>query len=102
MSITVSPLSQTVSEGGVATFTATASGIKTREFEFEWFKFNRTKSNITVGRNRNLIINNVGVNDAGSYYSCVKNEWNNRKCSVAVTLIINGKLQDYIYVQVQA
>ena len=97
MSITVSPLSQTVSEGGIATFTATASGIRTREFEYEWFKFKREKSTIVVGRNRNLIINNISVEDVGSYYSCVTNEWNNRKCSLAVTLIISGKLEDNIY-----
>ena len=90
MSIIVSPISQTVSEGGVVTFIATASGIKTREFEYEWFKFKRTKSTTIVGRNRNLIINNVRVENTGSYYSCVKNEWNNRKCSLTVTVIING------------
>ena len=95
MSITVSPLSQTVSEGGVATFTATASGIKTTKFNYEWFKFEGKKSN-KLGRNRNLIIDTVRVDDAGSYYSCVKNEWNNRKCTHSVYLIINGKPQDYI------
>ena len=94
MSITVSPLSQTVSEGGVATFTATASGVKTGEFEYEWFKFERQKSTV-VGRTRNLSIDTVRVDDAGSYHSCVTNEWNNRKCSVAVNLAIIGKLQDY-------
>ena len=51
LSITVSPLIQTVSEGGVATFIATATGIKTREFEYEWFKFDGLKS-ITVGRKK--------------------------------------------------
>ena len=90
------PISQTVNEAGVANFTATASGIRIREFEYEWFKFKRTKSTMIVGRNRNLIINNVRVKDAGSYYSCVKNEWDNRKCSLTVTVIINGKLQNYI------
>ena len=94
MSITVSLLSQTVSEGGVATFTATASGIKTRRFKYEWFKFKGEKSAI-VGRDRSLIISNVRVEDAGSYYSCVTNEWNNRKCSVSANLTISGKLQDY-------
>ena len=94
MSITVSPLSQTVSEGGVATFTATASGIKTRRFEYRWFKFERPKSTI-VRTNRNLRIETVRLEDAGLYYSCVVNEWNNRKCSLAVNLTISGKLQDY-------
>ena len=95
MSITVSPLSQTVSEGGVATFTATASGIKTREFEFKWIKFDRKKSTIlhVVGRNRHLAINNVRVEDAGLYYSCVTNQWHNIKCSATVNLNISGKLQ---------
>ena len=94
MSITVSPLSQTVSEGGVATFTATASGIKTRGFGYRWFKFERPKSTI-VRTNRNLTIETVRLEDAGLYYSCVVNEWNNRKCSLAVNLTISGKLQDY-------
>ena len=93
MSITVSPLSQTVSEGGVATFTATASGINTREFQYEWFKLGQ-KSTI-VGRTRNLIINTVRLEDAGSYYSCVVNEWSNTKCSATVNLTISGKLKDY-------
>ena len=73
---------------------ATASGIKTREFKYEWFKFEGEKS-IIVGRKRNLIVNNVRLEDAGSYYSCVKNEWNNRKCAVKANLTISGKLQDY-------
>ena len=97
MSITVSPLSQTVSEGGVATFTATASGIKATGFNYEWFKFKGEKSAI-VGRDRSLIINNVRIEDAGLYYSCVKNQWKNTKCSVKVILTINGKLADHIQI----
>ena len=95
LSIIVSPLIQTVSEG-VATFTATATGIKTREFEYEWFKFEKPKS-ITVGRKRNLIINDVRVENEGLYYSCVKNEWNNIECSSTVKLTISGKIQDYAH-----
>ena len=95
MSITVSPLSQTVSEGGVATFTATASGIKTREFKYEWIKFKGPRSAI-VGRDRSLVIKNIRVEDAGSYYSCVTNEWSNTQCSDTVNLTISGKLQYYV------
>ena len=95
MSITVSPLSQTVSEGGVATFTATASGIKTREFKYEWIKFKGPRSAI-VGRDRSLVIKNVGGEDAGSYYTCVTNEWSNTQCSDTVNLTISGKLQYYV------
>ena len=92
MSITVSPLIQTVSEGGIATFTATATGIKTREFEYKWFKFERPKP-ITVGRKRNLIISDIRVEKEGFYYSCVKNQWNSINCSNRVSLTINGKMQ---------
>ena len=90
MSITVSPLSQTVSEGGVATFTATASGIKTREFVYEWFKFEEQESTL-VEKNRFLIIDTIRVGDGGLYYSCIINEWNNTKCSLVVNLTISGK-----------
>ena len=95
LSITVGPLNQTVSEGGVATFTATATGIKKRGFEYEWFKFKRPTS-ITVGKKRNLIITDVRVENEGLYYSCCKNEWNSVKCSQRVNLTINGKMQNYI------
>ena len=98
MSTTVSPLSQTVSEGGVATFTATASGIKTRESNYyKWIKLERPKQT-TVGRDRSLIINNVRIEDTGLYFICVKNQWNNTKCSVTVNLTISGKLQDHIQI----
>ena len=95
LSISVGPLIQTVSEGGIARFIATATGIKIRELEYEWFKFEAPES-IIVGRKRNLIINNVRVGNEGLYYSCVKNEWNNTNCSLKVNLVINSKLQDYI------
>ena len=69
MSITVSPLSQTVSEGGVATFTATASGIKTTsgEFEYEWWKLSNGRQSIMVERKKHLKIQNVKIKDGGSY-----------------------------------
>ena len=94
MSITVSPLSQTVSEGGAATFTATASGINTTKFKYEWLKFKGPRS-ARVQRNKIIIINNVRLEDAGLYYSCVTNEWSNTQCSGTVNLTINGKLQCY-------
>ena len=93
MSITVSPLRQTVSEGGVATFTATGSGIKTREFEYQWIKFSGSRS-VVVGRNRQLMINNVRIEDGGYYYCMIINEWNNAKHSVTVVLTVNGKMID--------
>ena len=95
MSVTVSPLSQTVNEGGVATFTVTASGIKTKQFIYKWIKFEGPKSS-AEGKDRNLVINNVRVEDAGSYYICVTNEWSNTQCSGIVILTIRGKLQCYV------
>ena len=96
LSITVSPLSQTVSEGGVATFTAIASGIKIREFGYEWFKFEGQESTL-VEKNRFLIIDTVRVDDGGLYYSCIINEWNNTKCSLVVNLTISGKWTTWLH-----
>ena len=95
MSITVSPLSQTVSEGGVAKFTATASGIKTRsgEFEYEWWKLSNGKQSVMVKRKKCLQIQNVKIKDAGYYNCIVSNEWGNNKVSESVHLIVSGKMQ---------
>ena len=99
LSIIVSPLNQTVSEGGVATFTTTATGIKTREFEYEWFKVIE-EDLIKVGMNKQLTINNVRIEDKGNYYCVVTNEWNKTKESRRVQLSVNGKMQDYGHVPI--
>ena len=93
MSITVSPLSQTVSEGEVATFTATASGIKTRsgEFEYEWWKLSNGQQSIIVERKKRLQIQNVKIKDGGKYYCNVSNEWGNEIMSESVHLVVTGK-----------
>ena len=96
MSITVSPLRRTVSEGGVATFTARGSGIKTREFEYQWLAFREKRSVITVvGMNRQLMINNSRIEDGRYYYCSVTNQWNKIKYSKTATLTVIGKIQDY-------
>ena len=93
MSITVSPLSQNVSEGGVATFTATASGIKTRsgEFEYEWWKLINGQQSVMVKRKEHLRIENVKIKDEGKYYCNVSNEWGNKIMSESVYLVVTGK-----------
>ena len=101
MSIAVSPLSQTVSEGGVATFTATASGIKTRsgEFEYEWWKLSNEQQSVMVKRKKRLQIQNVKIKDGGYYNCIVNNEWSNKMTSDSIHLIVNGKARtrvDYI------
>ena len=92
MSITVSPLSQTVSEGGVAIFTATTSGIKTREFGYEWFKVVKGGGLITVGRNEQLIMSHVRIEDGGKYYCKIENEWGKQNQSNTIQLIVNGEM----------
>ena len=97
MSITVSPLRRSVSEGGVATFTATATGIKTRAFEYEWWKFSSAQQSVMVGRSKRLRIENVKIKDGRSYYCIVTNEWGNKKSSERVHLTVTGKTQNYTY-----
>ena len=94
LSITVSPLRQTVSEGGDAIFTATGNGIKTREFEFkyEWLKFEGITDLITVGRNAQLVTNNVNIKDQGIYFCGLTNEWKKTKYSVGIQLTVIGKI----------
>ena len=95
MSITVSPLNQTVSEGGVVTFTATASGIKTRsgDFEYEWWKLSNGQQFIMVERKKYLKIQNIKIKDGGSYNCIVSNEWDNEMISEFVHVIVTGKPQ---------
>ena len=92
MSITVSPLSQTVSEGGIATFIAKASGIKTRSggFEYEWWKLSNGEQSV-IKRKKYLRIQNVKINDEGKYYCNVSNEWGNNIMSEMVYLVVTGK-----------
>ena len=94
LSITVTPFNQTVSEGGVAVFTPTATGIKTRPFEYEWWKFSSGQQSVMVGRNRRLRIQNVKIKDGGSYYCIVTNEWGNKISSKKVNLTVTGKTQN--------
>ena len=94
MTITVSPLRQTVNEGGVAVFTATAKGIKTREFKYQWMKMKLNSRQMTViSRKKQLQIKNVTIeNRMYSYYCIVTNEWDNTKQSTLVHLTVNGKM----------
>ena len=91
LSIIVSPLTQTISEGGVAILTATGRGIKTKQFKYEWVKIER--ENLTVGRNAQLMINNVKIKDQGTYLCGITNEWNKTKHSEYIQLTVVGKIQ---------
>ena len=84
-----------MSEGGVATFTATASGIKTRsgQFVYEWWKLNNGQQSTMVKRMKRLQIQNVKIKDGGNYNCIVSNEWGNYKISESVHLIVSGKVQ---------
>ena len=97
LSITVSPLTQTVIEGGVAIFTATGRGIQTKQFKYEWVKIEG--ENLTVGRNAQLMINNVKIKDQGTYFCGITNEWRKTKYSNYIQLTVVGMIQAvYIYI----
>ena len=96
MAITVSPLRQTVNEGGVAIFTAIGNGIKTRQFKYEWVK--RKGENLTtIGRNAQLMIKNVKIKNQGSYFCGITNEWKNTKYSNGVQLTVVGKIRTNLH-----
>ena len=92
LSISVSPLRQTVSEGGVAIFIATGNGIKTRPFKYEWVKIEGNNDLITVGRNAQLLINNVKIKNQGIYFCGITNEWKKTKYSQNIQLTVIGKI----------
>ena len=62
-------------------FTAKTSGIKTKEikFKYEWWKFSSGHNPFMVGRNKSLLIDNVGIGDESGYYCIVTNEWGNKE-----------------------
>ena len=96
MAITVSPLKQTVNEGGVATFTAIGNGIKTRQFKYEWVKRKGVEVT-TVGRNAQLMINNVKIKDEAIYFCGITNEWKKTKYSNSVQLTVVGKIRTNLH-----
>ena len=98
LSITVRPLTQTVSEGGVVVFTATGRGIKIKQFKYEWVK-TEGENLIIIGRSAQLMINNVKIKDQGTYLCSITNEWNKTKDSKHVQLTVVGEIQIvYIYI----
>ena len=96
MSITVSPSSLTVNEGGVAIFTAIGNGIKTRQFKYEWIK-QKGENLKTIGRNVQLMIKNVKIKDQGGYFCGITNEWKKRKYSNHVQLTVVGKIHTNLH-----
>ena len=96
MSISVSPSSITVNEGGVAIFTAIGNGIKTRQFKYGWVK-SKGENLTTVGRNAQLMINNVKIKDQGSYFCGITNEWKRTKYSNTVQLTVVGKIHTNLH-----
>ena len=81
-----------MNEGEVAVFTATGRGIKTKQFQYEWVKI-EGENLTTVGRNAQLMINNVKIKDQGSYLCVITNEWKTTKVSEFVNLTVVGKIQ---------
>ena len=49
--------------------------------------------NSTVGRNAQLMIDNVKIKDQGTYLCSITNEWKKTKDSKYVQLTVGGKIQ---------
>ena len=55
--------------------------------------------NLTIGRNAQLMINNIKIKDQGTYLCGITNEWNKTNYSEHVQLTVVGMIQTvYIHV----
>ena len=80
-------------EGGIAQFTATASGVNMKNFKYQWQKRgSNLPDKVSDTKQAVLIIPNLVKPDEGEYYCTVTNEWNNTVSSENVTLSVEGML----------
>ena len=92
LSIQVTPTSRTIGERGMATFTATASGINMNNFMYQWRKrgSDSLPDKVSSVDGTILIIPNLIKSDEGRYYCIVTNEWDRSMESNVVTLTVEG------------
>ncbi|HKQ36665.1 MAG TPA: immunoglobulin domain-containing protein, partial [Verrucomicrobiae bacterium] len=83
--ITTQPESLTVTNGGVAAFSVTASGTPT--LRYRW-RFNGT--NLPVGTNFSYVISNAQPSDAGPYTVSIANSLGSLTSSVAILTVVNA------------
>ena len=94
LSINLTSTNLEVGEGGTATFTATASGRKTRNFTYQWRKrgSNSLPDKASGSNGPILTIPNLLESDEGQYYCIVTNEWGRSVESDDTTLTVEGIL----------
>ena len=93
LSIRVIPTKRTVGKGDTAQFTAIASGINMNNFRYQWRKrgSNSLPDKVSGVNGAVITIPNVVESDRGKYYCIVTNEWNRKKTSDDVALVLEGK-----------
>ena len=80
-----------IGERGTVQFTATASGVNMKRFEYQWRKRGNSLPRKVSGVNGAVLtIPNLVESDEGVYYCTVTNQWGNSVRSDDVNLSIIG------------
>ena len=92
LSISVTLTNPMIGERGIAQFTARASGVNMRNFEYQWRKRDSSSlpNKVSGVNGAVLTIPNLVPSDEGVYYCTVTNEWGRSKRSIDVTLSVQG------------
>ena len=92
LSIQVTSNSEPIGEGGTAQFTVRASGINMNNFVYQWKKrgMNGFPDKVLGVDGTILTIPNVVESDEGRYFCTVTNEWERKKKSRDIILIVEG------------
>ncbi|MCX7872117.1 MAG: immunoglobulin domain-containing protein [Verrucomicrobiae bacterium] len=88
--IVKSPTNQTVSAGKTATFDVFATG---GNLSYQWF-FNGTT--LAGASSSTLVLTNVSINNAGSYYAVVTNILGSATSQTAVLIVIDAPSLDFL------
>ena len=94
LSIQATPTSPTIGERGIATFTATASGVNMNNFMYQWKKrgSDSLPDKVSGVDRTTLVIPNLIISDGGQYYCIVTNEWGISVKSNDVVLTVEGTI----------
>ena len=86
--VTISPALINVTEGGYARFNCLATGVGSRDFEYQW-NFNQR---LIPGQSTSiLIINNITYVDSGDYTCSVRNSYKGIGHSEVARLVTSGR-----------
>ena len=92
LSIQATPTNRTIGERGMATFTATASGVNIDNFIYQWKKRDSDSlpDKVSGVDGITLVIPNLIISDGGQYYCIVTNQWGRSVESNDVILTVEG------------